>query len=108
MFITAGNPMFIGNYREQDYDLTQPRIAVYKHNRKAHQNTAYWCNLKVAQSKGLQFHQTRSNAIILYNSIPALCIEKVVIRKSGEELYSQHVSISHFTAKSCTKAELEL
>ena len=26
-------------------------------------NTAYWCNLKLAQRKGLQFHQTRSHAI---------------------------------------------
>ena len=88
VFFAAVNPMFIGNYREQDYDLTQPRIAVYKHDWKVHQNTVYWCNLKVAQSKGLQFYQTWSNAIILYNSIPALRIEKVVIRKSGEELYS--------------------
>ena len=49
----------------------------------------YWCNLRVAESKGLQFYQTRSNATILYNTFPAVCIEKVVIRKSGEELYSQ-------------------
>ena len=31
--------------------------------------------------QGLQFNQTRSNAI-LYNTLPAVCIEKVVIRKS--------------------------
>ena len=48
----------------------------------------YWCNLRVAQSKGLQFYQTRSNAIILWNTLLAICSEKVEIRKSGEELYS--------------------
>ena len=48
-----------------------------------------WCYLRVAQSKGLQFYLTRSNAIILYNSLLAVCIEKVVIRKSGDELYSK-------------------
>ena len=37
----------------------------------------------------LQFYQTRPNAIILYNNLPAVCIGKVVIRKSGEELYSE-------------------
>ena len=28
-------------------------------------------------------------SIILYNTVPAVCIEKVVIRKSGEELYNK-------------------
>ena len=52
-------------------------------------NTVYWCNLKVVQKKGLQFYQTRSNAIILNNTVPAMYIEKVVVRKSGEELYNK-------------------
>ena len=56
---------------------------------KIHQNSAYQYNLKVAQKKRLQFYQTRSNTIILYNPLPAVCIEKVVIRKSGEEVYSK-------------------
>ena len=89
MFFTAVNPMFIDHHREGDYDVTKPRIAVYKHNWKIHHNTMYWCNLRVAQSKGLQFYQTRSNAIILYNTSLAMCIERVVVRKSGEELYSK-------------------
>ena len=37
----------------------------------------------------MQFYQTRSNAIILCNTIPAMCIEKVVVMKSREELYSE-------------------
>ena len=35
------------NFREQDYDMTQPRIAVYKHNWKIRQNTLYGCYLRV-------------------------------------------------------------
>ena len=89
VFCTAVNPMFIGNYREQDYNMTQPRIAVYKHDWKEHLNTVYWCNLRVAQSEGVQFYQTRSNAITLYKTLPAICIEKVVIRKTREELHSK-------------------
>ena len=78
--------MYIDHHREKDCDVTLPRIAVYKHNWKIHQNTVYWCNLRVAQSKGLKFYQTRINAIILYNNtLLAMCIEKVVVRRSGGE-----------------------
>ena len=37
----------------------------------------------------MTFYQTRSNAIILYNVLPPCCIEKVVLWKTGEELYDQ-------------------
>ena len=89
MFFTAVNPMCIDHHREKDYDVTKPKIAVHKHNWKIHLNTVYLRSLRVAQSKGFQFYQTRSNAIILYNTLPAMCIEKVVVEKPGEELYSK-------------------
>ena len=87
VFFTAVNQMYIDHYRERDYDVTKPRIGVYIG--KMYQNTVYWCNLRVAQSKGLQFHQTRSNGIIFYNTLPAMCIENVVYMKSGEESSSK-------------------
>ena len=34
-------------------------------------------------------YSIRFNAIILYNILPAVCIEKVVNMKSGEQLYSK-------------------
>ena len=84
VFFTAVNPMFGDQHREVEYDLTKPRIAVYKNKWKVHQHTVY-CNLRVAQSKGLQFYQTRSNAINLYNTLPAVYIEKVVNMMSREK-----------------------
>ena len=36
-------------------------------------NYFFWCNLKLAQEKGLQFYQTRSHAVVLYNTLPAAC-----------------------------------
>ena len=51
------------------------------------QNTVYWCNLKVAKKKGLQFYQTRRHAFVLYNTLPAICIEKAVCMKTKEERY---------------------
>ena len=76
--------MFVDQHKEVECDLTNPRIAVYKKHWKIFQNTVYWCNLKVAQKKGLQFYPTRSNAIILYNTLPA-----ILYTKSGEGLYNK-------------------
>ena len=36
VFCTAVNPMYIDHDRERDYDVTKPRIAVYKHIWKIH------------------------------------------------------------------------
>ena len=47
----------------------------------------YWCNLKLAQRKGLHFYQTRSNAITLFNTLFAICVENVVYMKIGEDFY---------------------
>ena len=90
VFFTPVNPMYIDHYRERDHDMTQPRIAVYKHDWKVHQNT---------QNKGLQFYQTRSNAIIFYTTLLAICIEEVVNMRSGEELYSKNVSVLSYRTK---------
>ena len=46
--------------------------------------TLYWVDIKLAQKKGLKFYQTRSNAIILHDTLPAYCIPKVVRMENGE------------------------
>ena len=60
---------------------------MYRNNWNVNENTVYWCNLKLSQGKGLQFHQTRSHAIALCNTLLAICTEKVVQMKTGEEFY---------------------
>ena len=67
------------------YDLDKPRITVYKNNWRIHQHTVYWWNLKLAQEKGLQFYQTRSHTVVLYNTLLAIRIEKVLYMNTGEE-----------------------
>ena len=69
------------------YDVDKPRIAAYKNTWRPHQNTVYWCNLKLAHKQGLQFYQRRSHAIVLNNTLPAICMEKAVCMKTKEELY---------------------
>ena len=58
-------------------------------SRKCTKNNVCWINLKCAQDKGLAFWQTRSNALILENSVPADCLEKVVNNKTEEILYQK-------------------
>ena len=66
-------------------DWGAPRLVRYMHKAwKKHQNTVYLVDFQLAQRKGLKLYQTRSNAIILYNTLPAYCMPKVVEMESGE------------------------
>ena len=47
------------------------------------------CNLKLAQQRGPQFNQTRSNAVILYDTLPAEFIEKAICMKTKDQLYQR-------------------
>ena len=77
VFFTAVNPMYANQDLEKvQFDLGKPRIAVFKNTWRAHQNTAYWCNLKLAQRKGLQFYQTRSHAIALSTDYLRIVLRK--------------------------------
>ena len=71
---------------QERYDVTQPGLAAYKQIWKIHQDPVYWVNIGPAQHIGLTFFQTRSNAIILHDTLPASCIERVVSRKSEDIL----------------------
>ena len=71
-------------------DLGALRLAQYMHTAwKKHQNTVYWVDIELAQKKGLKFYQTRSNAAILYNTLPAYCIPKAVRMETGEVIYEK-------------------
>ena len=71
-------------------DLGAPRLAQYLHKAwKRHQDTVYWVDINLALRKGLKFYQTRSNAIILQETLPACCIPKVVRMETGEVIYEK-------------------
>ena len=71
-------------------DLTKPRLASYKQMKwKRHQDTVYWADFQLAQRKRLKFYQTRCNAIILCDTLPAYCVSKVVVMESGEIMYEK-------------------
>ena len=71
-------------------DLNAPRHAQYMHKAwKKHQITVDWVDTKLAQQKGFKFYQTRSNAIIFYDTLPAYCIPKAIMMGSGEIIYEK-------------------
>ena len=78
-FFLPVDPMDNEHEDPDTIDLGGPRLAQYMHKAwKKHQNTVYWVDINHALKKGLKFYQTRSNAIILHETLPAYCIPKVV------------------------------
>ena len=82
-----------GDTKQKDpktIDLNEPRHAQNMHKAwKRHQNAVYWVDINLATKKGLKFYQTRSNEIILHETLPAYCIPKVVRMETGEVIYEK-------------------
>ena len=79
------------NHKDLDViDLSVPRRAQDVHKAwKRHQDAVYWVDINLAFEKGLKFYQSRSNAIILQETLPACCIPKVVRMEIGEVIYEK-------------------
>ena len=66
------------------------------------QDTVYWVDIQLAQRKRLKFYQTRCNAVILYETLPAYCISKAIVMKSEEIIYQKvYVSLRPPPTTSC-------
>ena len=90
VFFLLVDPMDKEHKDPDTIDLEAPSFAQYMHKaRKKHQNTVYWVDINLALKKGLRFYQTRSNAIILYDTLPAYCIPKVVRMEIGDVIYEK-------------------
>ena len=88
VFFTSVDPMNKEHRDPNNIALEAPRLAWYKQKKwKKHLNTVYWVDIKLAQQKGFKFHQTRSNAVILYDTLPAYGIPKAIMMGSGEVIY---------------------
>ena len=85
VFFTSVDFMHKEHRDPNNIDLEAPRLAWYKQKKlKKHQNTVYCVDIKLAQQKGFKYCQTRSNAIILYDTLPAYCIPKAIMMRTGE------------------------
>ena len=88
--LSACGPMDKNHKDPDTIDLEAPRLAQYMHKAwKKHQNMVFWVDINLALKKGLKFYQTRSNAIILHETLPAYCIPKVVRMETGEVIYEK-------------------
>ena len=91
------------------YSLPLWRIAPYKNTWKPLQDTVYWCNLLLAQERGLQFYQTRSNAVVLYDTLPVrMCWESEMHKTTccSQSIFAMRVTRSSLTrAKSSWKTQ---
>ena len=93
VFFLPVDPMDKNHKDPHELDLTKQRLASYERKCEVHQDTVYWVDFQLAQRKGLKFYQTRSNAVILYDTLPAYCISKANVMKS-EEIINQKVPVS--------------
>ena len=90
VFFASVDPMNKEHKDPDVIDLDAPRLAWYKRKTwKKHENTVYWVDIKLAQKKGFKFCQTRSNAIILYDTLPACCTPKAIMVGTGEIIYEK-------------------
>ena len=71
-------------------DFIKPRRAQHLHSAwKKHQDAVFRVDINLKIRKRLTFYQTRSNAVILQETLPAYCIPKVVRLKTEEVLYEK-------------------
>ena len=90
VFFLLVDPMDKSHKDPDVIDLSVPRHAQYLQKAwKRHQDAVYWVDINLAMKKGLKFYQTRSNAIILQETLPAHCIPKVVRMETGEVIYEK-------------------
>ena len=89
-------------------DLEAPRLARYLQTAwKKHQNTVYWVDIKLAQKKGFKFYQTRSNAIILYNTLPACCIPRAIKMENGEIIFEKSICVTPASSEDFLQRQLD-
>ena len=85
------------NHRDPEtIDYSVPRRARYvQNNWKRHQDTVFWIDIDLGIiNEGLNFYETRSNAIILQGALPASCIVRAERLQSRETLYErQYLSL---------------
>ena len=90
VFFLRVDPMNKSHKDLDTIDLNEPRHARYMHKAwKRHQNAVYWVDVNIAARKGLKFYQTRSNAIILYETLPAYCVPNGILMETGEVIYEK-------------------
>ena len=82
-----------GSQGSQELDLTKPRLASYKAKVEKAPGYGALGRYMACSKERIEVLSNKSNAIILYDTLPAYCISKVVVMESGKILFEKvHVS----------------
>ena len=79
---------------EPSDDFSKPRKAHYHWQWTSRQDAVYWINLARAQEKDFNLGRQDPRALIVYNSVPADCIYKVISQKRGKNFKSKTLNTS--------------
>ena len=106
IFFLPIDPRDTDHQDPEHIDFSVPRRARYLHNAwKRHQDAVYLVDINLAIWKGLKFYPTRSNAIILHETLPAYCSPKVVWMETGDIIYEKVYMSSRLPPKISLKHE---
>ena len=75
--------------KNQVKTVQNPRKVHFRSYWRRGQKAEDWTRLSRAQDHGLEFCQTKSSAIIVYQSVPNHCIERVVSENGGRILFQR-------------------
>ena len=82
-----------------DIDQEASRLALCKQKVEIHQDTVHWVDIKLAQQKGFKFYQTRSNAVILNDTLPSYCFQKAIMMETGEFIFENSICVTSTSSK---------
>ena len=85
VFFTAVDPMHKEHQDPYKLDLTQDMSCIVQAKVEKAQDTVYWVDIQLAQRKRLKFYQTRSNAIILYDS------SLLYLESDGDDIWRNYI-----------------
>ena len=106
VFFTPLDPFGSDAHEEEEEsseDCSKPRKVHHQSRWRREQNAENWVRLSRAQDHGLQFWQTKSNAIIVSQSAPNHCIERVVSDNGGRILFQRVLTNTKGWTKSSTE-----
>ena len=104
VFFTAVNPMNKKWIDKGEQDLTKPRLAACKQAWKISPDAVFWVDVCRAQRMGLNNLPNEVRMRPLNDTLPPICIERVVSRKTEEDLFlpklqSRHVLLRRLPSK---------
>ena len=90
IFFTPLNPCGDDQDEEEpSEDFSKPSKVNYHSNWNRNQDAVHWIKLSRVHDVGLQFWQTKSNAMIVFDPVPEDCIERIIFEEGDRILFER-------------------